>query len=187
MFKNLSNRVLKAENRRINLIFFSLLAITIIGFQRAGAYISEASGLQTKPLDLEFYFTAERAYELIATYNQAVRSFYIPFELSADIIYPILYGIYLSLILSFLLKKNWQDPHNQVISLVNLLPFGASIFDFFENFGIVILVANYDTRLDTLAVITGINNAIKWIFAGLTLLSILVLAVRWLLKKIINF
>jgi hypothetical protein len=184
MLKNLSNRVLRIENRRTNLIFFILLVSTIAVFQRAGTYITEASGLATKPLDLEFFFSAKRAYELIATYNQAVRSFYIPFELSADMIYPVLYGTYLSLLLSFLLKINWQNPHNQAISLINLLPFGASIFDFFENLGIVILVANYDTRLDTLASLTGMVNGIKWIFAILTLLGMLILTLRWVFKKV---
>ncbi|MCU0444400.1 MAG: hypothetical protein MUE85_05730 [Microscillaceae bacterium] len=183
MWQKLSHRLLQIEKFRTNAIFFGLLTITVGLFQRAGAYISQAAGVATQPLDLEFFFSANRAYELIATYNEAVRSFYIPFELTADMVYPFLYSTYLSLLSSFLLKINWQNPHNQAISLVNLSPFATAFFDFWENLGIVVLVANYSTRLDSLANLTGVVNGIKWIFAGFALLSILVLTLRWLLRR----
>lgn len=185
MLKNISDKILKWECFRTNTIFLVLLLITILVFQWAAAYLSQLAGVETKPLDLEFFFTADRAYELIGTYNEALRNFYIPFELTADIIYPILYGLYLALLISFLLKINFQDIDNQSIRFLNLLPLGASLFDFFENFGIVILVANHQTRLDTLANLTGIIGGIKWIFALLSFLVLLILFSSWLIRKII--
>jgi hypothetical protein len=187
MLSSISSKFLNWEKFRTNAVFLVLLIMTMLGFQWAEAYLSQVAGTTTKPLDLEFFFTAERAYQLIATYNEAVRNFYVPFELTADIIYPTLYGTYLALLISFLLKINFQNIDNQSVKVLNLLPLGASIFDFLENIGITILVSNYQTRLDTLATLTGLMGGIKWIFAILSLLTLLILFVRWILKRLLSF
>lgn len=55
---------------------------------------------------------------------------------------------------------------------MNLVPLGMLLFDLLENTGLTILFLQYPHRLLWLAHLTSAISAIKWLFAGLTVLLI---------------
>ncbi len=125
-----------------------------------------------KPLDLEFGYNAARAYELLAAYNESERSVYLLIELTLDIIYPIIYSLFLSFVL-FLLFANYR---------LAKLPLFLILIELLENTAIVVLLSNYPNPHPTIANVAGVLTALKWLLA----LICLVLVVFGFVRKAIN-
>ncbi|MCD4664967.1 MAG: hypothetical protein K8R68_06815 [Bacteroidales bacterium] len=128
-------------------------------------------GQNTKPIDTQFAYTPQKAYQIIENYEDTVIQLYIIGELTIDLIYPIIYSLLLSFILFFVYK-------NQKIVL---FPFLILIADYFENFGIVTLLFSYPQKLMNVAWITSFFSTLKWI---LILVSFLII-ILGLMKKLI--
>lgn len=123
-----------------------------------------------QPLDLQLYYSPEKAYELLSVYNETERFYYIIAELTLDVVYPLVYALLLSFIL-FMLHKD---------SRIAKFPFLITIIDYLENAGIVTMLISYPNELHGVARITGIFTTLKW-----TALTITILLVLWgLLKKL---
>jgi hypothetical protein len=125
------------------------------------------------PLDLQFSYSPEKAYELLAQFSSEDLKLYRIMELTADIIYPIIYGVFFSLIL-FKLSKN---------IIFASIPLLAILADIIENTGIVILISSLPNQLSAIASITSIFTSLKWILIISSILLILVLMVRNLFKR----
>jgi hypothetical protein len=123
-----------------------------------------------QPLDLQFSYSPERAYELLSAYSETERFYYMIAELTLDVVYPLVYGTLLSFIL-YMLHNNFR---------IAKLPYDVVVIDYLENIGIVIMLINYPTRINWLASITGVFTTLKWLF----LAAIFVLVLWGLLKKL---
>ncbi len=115
------------------------------------------------PLDLMFFYTPAQAFDMLEKYTAAGRSLYIKIELTADIIYPIIYTLFYGLLLSWLFQRGFKP--DSPIQKYNVLPVGAWFFDLLENVGIVSLLAIYPSQPAALAVLTMIFGSLKWLFA----------------------
>jgi hypothetical protein len=123
-----------------------------------------------QPLDLQLYYSPEKAYELLNAYNETERFYYIIAETTLDVIYPLVYAMLFSFIL-FMLHKDIR---------IAKFPFLITILDYFENAGIVTMLISYPNELHGVARITGLFTTLKW-----TALTITVMLVLWgLLKKL---
>ena len=67
--------------------------------------------------------------------------------------------------------------------LLNVLPFGALIFDYLENIGIVSLLSTYPKQIAGLAIFMSLANITKWLFVGASVLALLYTFGTWLIKK----
>jgi len=123
--------------------------------------LSLSSNPKLKPLDLEFFYDNEKAYELLSAYNEQERSVYLLIELTLDIIYPIIYSLCLSFALYLLFSK---------LTLAKL-PLYLVFLELVENLGIVVLLVNYPIQHPWIANLTGIFTTAKW-FLALTCLAI---------------
>lgn len=121
-----------------------------------------------KPLDLQFSYSAEKAYELLAAYNDKERSLYMLIEVTLDIVYPVIYSLCLSFTI-FLLYAN---------SRLARLPLFIVLLELFENAGIVTLLANYPHQHATIAEIASIFTSLKWTLALICLLLIIIGFIR---------
>jgi hypothetical protein len=122
------------------------------------------------PLDLMMFSTPAEIFAMIARYDIV---FYRNVELTVDIIYPIVYLFFFGLLLSWLFQRGFAS--NSPIRKLNVLPVGAWFFDLLENITIVILLSIYpDSQPTGLAWILIILTHIKWLFAGASILLILV-------------
>jgi hypothetical protein len=124
------------------------------------------------PLDLQFFYTAERAYSMVASYGEEARAFYRRFELTGDIIYPIVTSFLLALLITWLFQRGFAPDHG--MQKLNVVPVGAWLFDLLENIGIVTMLSIYPATHAALAWITGLFTLIKWLFAGVTIILILI-------------
>jgi len=135
-------------------------------------------------LDIKFSYTTAIAYTLFENLGKEGRNAYKLSELFVDIPYAIIYGFTYAFIIIFLLKLNKIKRLNFLI----LTPLLISFFDILENTGIIVMLTKYPVKLDTLCNLTSIFTSLKWIFAIITFIIVLVnfgylLISKFVLKK----
>jgi hypothetical protein len=138
----------------------------------------------TGPIDLQFFYTPEKVYGMIAAYSPEVRASYSLFELTGDILYPIVYTLFFALAITWLFQRGFAP--NSAMHKYNVVPFGAWLFDLFENLGIVAMLSAYPSTPALLAWLSAIFTLVKWLFAIasiLLLLTGLVMALKNGFKK----
>ena len=84
-------------------------------------------------------------------------------ELTADIIYPIIYTLFFGLLISWLFQRAFRS--DSPMQKYNMTPVGAWFFDLLENAGIVSMLATYPSQPAALAWLTMIVGSLKWLFA----------------------
>ncbi|MEW6404771.1 MAG: hypothetical protein AB1649_23485 [Chloroflexota bacterium] len=184
MLRKLSNKLQGWAKGWLVLIFMAL-DIAFVGFIMpiAAALMKGLAG-GPGPLDMQFFSTPDRAYGMIEAYGKYTRAFYRNFELTVDIIYPIIYTLFFSLLITWLFRKGFAA--SSPMQKLNVIPFGAWLFDLLENIGIVSMISVYPSTPAALAWITTLFTMTKWLFvmAGMVLVLIgLVAAVLGLFRK----
>ena len=151
----------------------------------AGAILALAANNSVMPLDLMFFYTPERAFEMIEKYGEAGRSIYFKIELTADIIYPIIYTLFYGLLISWLFQRGFKP--DSPMQKWNLMPVGAWFFDLLENTGIVSMLMMYPSKPEILAWVTMLFGSLKWacfvVTVGLVLVGLVKAAMNRFRKQ----
>lgn len=156
------------------------LIVVLIVFEAVTLPILQRSpGGNIEPLDARFFYTPQAAFSTIASYEDA-RSFWIGVYLSWDIINPILYGLILSLLLSWTLQRSFKAESR--LRRLNLLPLVAAFFDLLENASIVTLLATFPARLTLIAWLSTLCTMSKVGILGVSALMILFGIIRAAMK-----
>lgn len=179
MLNNISEKFYKWANGWVVLLFF-VLDIFFGGMVMPfiGALMKSGAGLE-QPLDLMLFATPDKIFEMIKIYGDSTRLFYRNVELTADIAYPIIYLFAFGLLISWLFKRGTAPNSN--LRKWNVAPVGAFVFDLLENTTIVTLLSIFPSQPVILGWLLFIFTAIKWLFAGISILLILfglVLAIK---------
>jgi len=171
MLTNLSNTLRKYANGWLVLVFLAgeifFNAVVLPGQQAKIESHPGASG----PIDLQFFYTPDKVYGMIASYGDEIRTSYRTFELTGDIIYPIVYTLFFSLAITWLFQRGFPSDSN--MHKYNVVPFGAWLFDLFENICIVTMLSIYPSTPSALAWISTIFTMLKWLFVIPTALLLL--------------
>jgi len=134
-----------------------------------------AGDQQAVPIDLQFAYSPERAYELINSYSAETRHNYMIGEMTMDVLYPIVYTLFLSITLLLLY------PQKEKLALI---PYVIFIADMLENTGIITMLYNYPTELYGVAMATSVFSTIKWSVVGIAFLLLIIGLVLALIKKL---
>ena len=126
---------------------------------------------ETGPIDLQFFYTPETAYSMIEAYGPEVRLQYRTFALTGDILYPIVYTLLFSLVISWLLRR--ALPADDRRQRLNVVPLGAGLFDVLENLAVAGMLSGYPAEPAWLAWIATLFTMVKWSFAFASLALIL--------------
>ena len=150
----------------------------------AAGIMAFAANASVLPLDLMFFYTPAEAFAMIEKYGEAGRDIYFKIDLTADIIYPIIYTLFYGFLLSWLFQRGFK-PESKMQKF-NVMPVGAFLFDLLENVGIVTMLSMYPSQPAAMAWLTMVFGSFKWLFAfasiGLALYG-LVMALRNGFKK----
>ncbi len=125
------------------------------------------------PLDLHFSYSPEKAYTILSKYSDEGLREYVIGELTVDIVYPMVYVLFLSFFIFKLTKKN----------SLSSFPLQIFILDCFENIGIVTLVNYFPQKLPNIVLLSSLFTSLKWILIGMSILLILILVVAKLFKQ----
>jgi hypothetical protein len=172
MFNNLSDRFYKWAKGWLILVLFILngffsgfLFPLIQGMMQGGQ-----GGVQ--PLDSMIFATPEKIFGMIERYGVYGRPFYRSVELTVDIAYPIVYLFFLGLLISWLFQRGFAP--NSPMRKFNTIPLGAWFFDLLENIFIVTLLSIHPSQPAALGWILILVTTVKWLFAGASILLILI-------------
>ena len=83
--------------------------------------------------------------------------------MTGDIIYPIVYTLFLALAITWLFERRFAPNSNT--QKYNVVPFGAWLFDLLENICIVTMLSVYPSTHPLLAWISTVFTMLKWLFA----------------------
>lgn len=151
------------------LIFFALQMIFSIVIMPAASG-SDANELPV--LDLQFFYTPQQAYTIIAAYTPAMRQAAAITRLTLDVIYPLIYGMMLSLLLVLTFRRAFAQ--SALTDAVIFLPWGGVLFDYLENIGFATMFLSYPREFHALAQVSAIFTALKWTLIGVAFLLALV-------------
>jgi hypothetical protein len=152
------NKWLQKHSTTRNIIY---LVLAFILFNPAFQYAFKS--LEADILDIQLFYTAEKAYSLIEAYGEQGRITYIKGTLILDYIYPWIYSLMLSLIIFRLSGK----------AVASAIPFLILILDYLENTFIISLLWFYPREFHALATIAGIITLAKWLLAATSLTIII--------------
>lgn len=138
------------------ILFFNFMLIPIISI-----LLNDNGNFISNILDVNFSYTEDIVNTALSNMGENGRSFYIKFALLIDIPYAIGYGF----IYSIIIIKLFEEFNNIFTDYIFVFPFIISIFDIFENIGIVIALIDYPTINSFLINLTSILTSIKWSFA----------------------
>lgn len=138
----------------------------------AAGIMAFAANNSVLPLDMMFFYTPAKAFEMMDKYGEAGRSLYLKIELTADIIYPIIYTLFFGLLISWLFQRGFKTDSRMM--KLNVMPVGAWFFDLLENAGIVSMLLMYPAKPAAMAWLTMIFGSLKWGFAIISIGLVLV-------------
>ncbi|HEU0294950.1 MAG TPA: hypothetical protein VFR47_19565 [Anaerolineales bacterium] len=152
----------------------------------AGGLMALAANASVMPLDLMFFYTPDQAFAMIEKYGEAGRDIYMKIELTADIIYPIIYTLFYGLLLSWLFQRGLKA--DSPMQKYNVMPVGAWFFDLLENIGIVSMLSMYPAQPSVLAWLTMMFGSLKWlsflVTIGLVLFGLVRAAINGFRKQV---
>ncbi len=164
-----------------SLVVFLFLIIVILPQQSAEA---EEYAADVGSPDTSFYYSSQGLYEMAESYGLEGRQAYIKARFTFDLIWPIVYGLFLSLSIGWTVKGlNLKSDRWQRLNIVPLL---GLVFDYLENIFASIVMARYPAKTIVISSISGLFTSLKWIFIGVSFV-ILVGGLIWLfLRKLIR-
>lgn len=151
-------------------LILALFAAFVIYVAVTFPALQKAPGGSIVSLDAQLYYPPDQAYATIGSYGEASR-FWILIYLTWDVLNPIFYTLFFSLLISWLFQRGFK-PESRLQRL-NLLPLGAGLFDLLENLSIVTMLSAYPTRLTAVAWLSTICTLGKMSLLGLSLLLVL--------------
>ena len=111
--------------------------------------------------DTSFLYTAADLYRMAEAYGDAGRAAYIHARFTFDVIWPLVYTLFLVTAISWLFRK--ALPAESRWQRLNLLPFLGMGFDFLENVGASLVMARYPAQTPVVDSLTPVFTLVKWV------------------------
>ncbi len=143
-------------------------------------YSNEAIGHSSSP-DTSLFYSADDLYQMAENYGESGRATYINLRWTFDIVWPLVYSLFLVL---------WIIKLSQYLSLypftrfLFIMPIVAMVLDFLENIGATIIMFRYPLSSGIIARITPIMTFFKWITLSGSFLIIIILVFLIVSSKI---
>ncbi len=159
-------------------IAFLVINIVVLPWADAGVRGGQEA---LPPLDLRFGFTPEVARESLAAFGESGRQFYLLFQLTGDVLYPVVYGLLFGAAIGFLFRRSLVI--SSPLQPFALVPLVAAAFDLLENLAIVLMIVQYPAFPDGLAQAGSVAGQMKWLLTALSLGLLVAGAVLYLLRR----
>ena len=170
--RNWSVLITKKSTGRLALtglvIFLAFMAFVLPGQAEKAAEYSAGVGSP----DQSFFYSASDLYEMAEGYGESGREAYIRARWTFDVIFPIVYTLFLTTSIAWVFKKAFA-PGSQW-HLLNLFPVLGMMFDYLENTGASIVLARFPQQTPVVADITPLLSLIKWFFVNGSFVVLLV-------------
>jgi len=147
---------------------------------RAEESINRAAGQRVGIIDLGMGFDLEKIKQQVAAYGVEGRDLYRHTEITMDVIYPLAYAVFFSLLISLLMRGLAPDSR---LKQANVLPFITEGFDLLENVFLVLLLSGYPDMSNTTVLLVAVFRTLKWLSFALIFVLILFLLGKRLFRR----
>lgn len=158
-----------------------LFALTIAFVLPAQAERAEEYSNGAASPDSSFFYSANNIYASAEAFGAAGRADYVQARYTFDVVWPLVYAVALSVLLSWLLKR--AVPAASRWRRLNLLPWLALVLDAGENISAAIVVGRYPDRTPVLADIATFFTMGKWIVLSAAFIALAVVAVLAIVRR----
>jgi hypothetical protein len=160
------------------LVLFAVFVAVVLPQQAGEA--ARASGSSASP-DTSLFYTAEQLYAWAEAYGAAGRAAYVRARLTFDVVWPLVYTLFLTTALSWLMARGFAACSGW--RRANVVPLLGMVFDFLENGATALVMARYPTETPVVAELAGVLTLVKWLLVGgsfgLLLVGMVAAVWRW--------
>jgi hypothetical protein len=157
------------------LIFILFMALVMP--RQAGS--AEPSDQEVGSPDLSFFYTPAELYKMAEAYGEQGRADYIKARFTFDLLWPLVYTLFLSTAISWLFRRAAlsEGPWGWA----NLAPILGLLFDYAENISTSLVMYRFPAATPVFATLAPFITAIKWTFvaASFIFLIIGIIAAVW--------
>jgi hypothetical protein len=148
---------------------------------RQSAQAEAETGSAASP-DTSLFYSPETLYDLAEAYGPEGREAYIRARFTFDLIWPLVYGLFLTTAISWMYGVAFApDSQWQRANLVPLLGIGL---DYLENLSTSLVMARYPDPTPVIVWLAPVLTLAKWVFVGgsfvVLLVGLLVALFRWI-------
>jgi len=173
------NKLARLARAKVLIALFLVAIPFNVFFRYREKTLKDLSKECTPTLDSNTSYEPEDAYDLFGKLEGG-REFYAWTEITVDIVFPILYSFFLSLLIIYIFQRCFAGKSPQYLAL---LPFIAMLFDYGENVLIAFMLFKYPAKYLELASIASVFTKLKWIFLIVSLVAILVGLARLMIQS----
>ncbi len=163
------------------LVVFLLFTGLELPRQTAGAELNNAGAGSP---DLSFYYSSDELYRMAEAYGEQGRKAYLQARWTFDLLWPIVYTVFLSTAISWLFKLGLSVGSRWRIA--NVVPVIGMLFDYLENISTSLVMLRYPQPCLLGATLAPIFTSLKWIFVGGSFAVLLIGIAAGLLRWINN-
>jgi hypothetical protein len=153
-----------------SLVLWLVFLFLINGRPFGLAQLEEITGGPTI-LDMTFTTGPESVYTVLDALGDAGRAFDLTSIVLLDLVFPLTYGLFLALGISWGLSHIL--PRDSPWFLLNLAPVLAAAADYCENAGVITLLFAYPARFDPVAWFVSIMYVVKFLFSAISFITLL--------------
>lgn len=132
--------------------------------------------------DMSFFYTSDELYQMAEAYGQVGREAYIHARFTFDLVWPLVYTIFLATVISWLFQKAFAPE--SLWQRMNLVPVLAALCDYLENIFTSLVMLQFPNRMPLVAMLASVFTMGKWILIGgsfvLLIIGVVVGVWRWL-------
>lgn len=154
-------RVSKGWVAALALVGFLLFTALVLPGQ---AQMAEAESRGAGSPDASFFYTPEELYRMAEAYGEEGREAYVRARFTFDLIWPLVYVIFLATAISWVYGKALSP--GSVWRLANLAPLLGMGFDYLENLSTSVVMMRYPQRTPVVDSLAPVFTMLKWLFIG---------------------
>ena len=151
------------------LVIFVLFTALVLPGQNAQM---DVYGADAGSPDLSLTYSTVDLYAMAEAYGPQGRVEYVRARLTFDVIWPVVYTVFLVTAISWLTRRAFAA--DSLWQRANLIPLVAALFDYLENTTTSLVMARYPARTPVVDTLATLFTPLKWLFivAGFVLLLI---------------
>jgi hypothetical protein len=181
-FSDWMHRVASGPITLVSLAIFLLFTALVLPGQ---ASQSEAITGDAGSPDMSFTYTADELYAFAESYGEAGRQAYIRARFTFDLAWPLVYGFFLTMGISWIFRRAFAADSNW--QLAHLVPVLGVILDYLENLAASLVMVRYPNPTAVVDSLASVFTMLKWIMVAgsfmLLLAGVVVWAVRWAMGR----
>ncbi|MAT41255.1 MAG: hypothetical protein CL609_02860 [Anaerolineaceae bacterium] len=182
MFYRISNKLIQLSKGWVVLISALIFIVFMIFVLPAQAAKSDAETNNASSPDTSFFYTTDDLYQMAEAYGEMGRAAYIRARFTFDIIWPLVYTLFLTAFTGWAAAKVFIP--GSPWRMLNLIPIFGMLLDYLENISAATVMARFPLRTPVVDFLTPVFTLLKWVFVYASFVVPIGLIIIFLIKTI---